>query len=58
MKDNYWKLIDDLSVGPYPSDITTYEHRLPHGMLVMVRTTNGETKTVAISVVFVPNSLP
>lgn len=49
----YWTLVDISSSG-YTE---TYEHRLPHGMLVRVRTTtrNGPPGTWTESLVFVPN---
>ncbi len=45
----YWTLVDDKGGS------NTYEHRLPHGMLVRVRTIRP-SGSVAESIVFVPNA--
>lgn len=48
--DDYWTLIDTFQDD---SIISTYEHRMPHGVLVLTETLwNGQLSTV---MVFVPN---
>lgn len=45
----YWTLVDQTS------DTSTYEHRLPHGMLVRVHYRNyRNSDAVAEAIVFVP----
>ena len=47
-KDKYWTLVD-LSDHQHTA---TYEHRMPHGMLVRVTTSRSDG--VAEAIVFVP----
>ncbi len=48
--DRYWTLVDDKVWGS-----STYEHSLPHGTLVRVRTIR-DGGAVAESLVFIPNA--
>jgi hypothetical protein len=55
-RDEYWTLVDTFVDSSSTSE--TFEHQLPHGMLVRVSTVRrvqGRTEACAESIVFVPN---